>query len=201
MALGHYFSMLRANGCETVLQIEGGGKLLVDGLFTATPNTTLVKLRPRRGGVGANNASYEFRHIFLDREARTTVICDMADWNYGGSLVFNRGKISFRGEKQPDGSYAGYGGAAFKIAGNASVVIRDYEQLQPGMFQWNNTRFVTRLLVENSCIAGDAMSMFDAAASTGQLRVLLRDCYAPDGMPIHDVTTVLQGAKVAGDAS
>jgi hypothetical protein len=195
MAMGHYFSMVRANNCDVVFQIEGGGKLLVDGLFTATANTTLVKLAPARGGIGHNNAVYEFRHIFLDRQAKTTVICDMADWNYGGSVVFNRGKITYKGERRADGSLSGYGGPAFKLGGAASVVIRDFEQLLPGMVQWNNSRFTTRLLVENSCILGEGLDLFDMGASTGDLRVILRDCYTNDGTPIPDVTQVLTGSK------
>jgi hypothetical protein len=199
MALGHYFSMVRANGCQTVFLIEGGGKLLVDGLFTATADTTLVKLRPQRGGVAHNNASYEFRHVFLDRQAESTVILDMADWNYSGSLVFNRGKISYKGERQPDGGRTGYGGPAFKLAGNASVAIRDYEHLQSGMIEWNNARYTTRLLIENSCIIGDAKSLFNETASIGKLRVILRDCYNDTGEPIPDFAKVLTGAKKADD--
>jgi hypothetical protein len=195
MALGHYFNMVRANGCDTIFLIEGGGKLLVDGLFTATANTTLVKFRPLRGGVGHNNASYEFRHIFLDRQAKSAVICDMADWNYGGSIVFSGGKITYKGDRQADRSTTGYGGAAFKLGGNASVTVRDYEHLQPGMIEWSNRRFVTRLLIENSCIMGDAASLFNAVNSTGDLRVLLRDCYQPDGAPIPDFDQTLRGTN------
>jgi hypothetical protein len=201
MAMGHYFSMVRANNCGVVFQIEGGGKLLVDGLFTASANTTLIKLAPVRGGIGHNNAVYEFRHIFLDRQAATTVICDMADWNYGGSVVFNRGKITYKGERLPDGASTGYGGPAFKLGGNASVAIRDYEQLLPGMVEWTNSRFTTRVLVENSCILGAGLDLFNAANSTGEIRVLLRDCYTGDGTPIDDVTQVLTGAKPPVEAA
>jgi hypothetical protein len=198
MAMGHYFSMVRANNCDVVFQIEGGGKLLVDGLFTATADTTLVKLAPVRGGVGHNNAVYEFRHIFLDHQAATTVICDMADWNYGGSVVFNRGKITYKGERRPDGSFSGYDGPAFKLGGAASVVIRDYEHLLPGMIQWSNSRFTTRVLVENSCILGTGLDLFDAAGSTGNVRAILRDCYTGDGTPIPNATRVLTGGLQSG---
>jgi hypothetical protein len=194
MALGHYFSMIRTSNCDTIFHIEGGGKLLVDGLFTATANTTLIKLSPHKGGVGHNNASYEFRHVFLDREAKSTVVCDMTDWNYGGSLVFNRGKITYQGERRADGSRTGYGGPAFKLAGNASVTIRDYDHLQPGMIVWNNARYVTRVLIENSCILGDGgMAVFNTDNSTGDLRVLISRCYTADGTSIPDVSTVIHG--------
>jgi hypothetical protein len=181
---------MKAYRTPLVFDVQAGGKLLVDGFFTPSP-CTLLKLSSPHGGIGPSTARFEFRNVYLDKQAGDATILAMES----GPRYY--AAIYFSGLRLHAANYGPGAQPAFTIAGRSSLTVRDAEYLKAGMFRWNEPRESPRVLIEN-CACWDvdkALELFDAAGSRGSINVTVRDCYRQDGAVLENLETTLVGER------
>jgi hypothetical protein len=190
MSMGHQFSAVKAYRTPLIFDVQAGGKLLVDGFFTPSP-CTLLKLSSPNGGIGPSNARFEFRNVYLDKQAGDTTILAMESGpRYYAAIYFN-------GLRLHAANYGPGAPPAFTIAGRSSLTVRDAEYLKTGMFRWDDPDDTPRVLIEN-CACWDVrktLDLFDVAGSRGALNVTVRDCYRQDGAVLANIETTLIGKR------